>query len=484
MESSLSWGLNRACYDKDTLVLTENGWKLHNAVKLQERIMVYDPVTNSMWYEVPGQLLAFEYDGQMVRFRSTLVDILVTPNHRMLYKSSSRNLDKLPWKIGLAKDLVGKRVNLPGTAYWEGGEDIEYVEVPEFWNKNGSIGPTLLHEVRIRIATWLRLAGYYLSEGGMDTTNRYLFTLSQAKRHKEVVDEIRSTLACLPFHSFEYLDEDEGSIRWNVYGKQLCEFVVSCFGEGSTAKFISAKFKNLPPRHLKSLLQPMLKGDGTKKAERFIRLTTTSKQLAYDVAEIAAKIGLSTNIRTAYEAHGNRSTCYSVSFPLARYRGLQKSGITTPYYKGPVYCFSVSTGFYVTMRNGKIAFQGNTFIAAAKRGFKGGSGSGTGGKESERSSKPKNAYFLGGGDEMAFKIEKGGVLLFTFGGKVQTEEEFDKRIRKRFGDKFPEAWNEALAYVKKFDKNTLLSAEDFFRDVYRPVRDVWAEKWSAASDQA
>lgn len=476
LESSISWGINRACYDKETYVLTEKGWKLHRAIKPQERIMVFNPRTNSMWYETPQGLLGYEYRGRMVRFESALVDIMVTPDHKMAYKPSSKDLGELPWKVSLAGDLVGKRVNLPGTAYWEGENDIEYVEVPEFWKKNGSIGPRLLQTVRVPIATWLELGGFYLSEGGVDAKNRYLLTLGQAKKHGGVVDEIRGVLSRLPFHSHEYADE--AMIRWNVYGRQLCEYIVKCFGEGSTGKFIAAEFKNLPPSRLKSLLQPMLKGDGARKGERFARLSTTSVQLAYDVAETAVKIGWSTNVRVAYEAHGNRVARYDVSFPLARYRSVRKSNITTQAYVGPVYCFSVSTGFYVTMRSGKIAFQGNTFIAAAKRGFKAGSkGSGSGG-----TGKKEQTYSLG--DDMAYKTERQGVVLFTFGGKVQTREEFNKRVRARFGRSYRAAWKEALSYVKGFDREVLLSADDFFRVVYRPVRDELAEKWSKAAEVA
>jgi hypothetical protein len=119
------------------------------------------------------------------------------------------------------------------------------------------------------------------------------------------------------------------------------------------------------------------------------------------------------------------------------------------------------------------------FIAAAKRGFKGGSGTG-GGRGTRKSSKKEETYSLG--DDMAFKAEKDGVLLFTIGGKVQTKEEFDKRVKSRFGDGFPSAWKEALDYVKGFDKETLLSSDEFFRTVYRPVRDSLAEKWSAAAN--
>jgi hypothetical protein len=122
------------------------------------------------------------------------------------------------------------------------------------------------------------------------------------------------------------------------------------------------------------------------------------------------------------------------------------------------------------------------FIAAAKRGFKGSSAAGKGGTATRGTSKTESTYLLG--DDMAFKTEKDGVLLFTIGGKIQTKDEFDKRVKARFGKTFPEAWKEALAYVKGFDKDVLLSTDEFFRSVYRPVRDEWAEKWSAVADQA
>ena len=120
------------------------------------------------------------------------------------------------------------------------------------------------------------------------------------------------------------------------------------------------------------------------------------------------------------------------------------------------------------------------FIAAAKRGFKGGSSSGKRGEGTKRSSKREGTYSLG--DDMAFKTEQDGVLLFTIGGKVQTRGEFEKRVKARFGNAFPAAWKEALAYVKTFDKDVLLSTDDFFRTVYRPMRDELSEKWSGASE--
>ena len=122
------------------------------------------------------------------------------------------------------------------------------------------------------------------------------------------------------------------------------------------------------------------------------------------------------------------------------------------------------------------------FIAAAKRGFKGGvKGAGQGAKPST-TSKAEDTYFLG--DDMAYKEDKGDVLLFTIGGEIQTKEDFERQVESRFGKTFPVAWKESIAYVKKFDKATLLSTDGFFKEVYRPKRDELAKKWTEASEEA
>jgi hypothetical protein len=119
------------------------------------------------------------------------------------------------------------------------------------------------------------------------------------------------------------------------------------------------------------------------------------------------------------------------------------------------------------------------YIAAAKRGFKGASSSGTRSAGTQGTSKRQNTYSLG--DDFAYKTTQDGVLLFTIGGKTQTKEEFDKRVTVRFGKTFSAAWKEALTYVKGFDKEVLLSKDDFFGRVYRPIRDEWSDRWTEAS---
>jgi len=121
------------------------------------------------------------------------------------------------------------------------------------------------------------------------------------------------------------------------------------------------------------------------------------------------------------------------------------------------------------------------FYAAAKRGF----------KKARLPSRPvrtlaelkakpilksKNVQFLG--DEAAFITEVGGRIYFTIGGKPQTEEDFRKQIESRFSPIFDRVWKEALEIVKEFAPEVLLSQRRFFNEVYKPLRDELAEKWS------
>jgi hypothetical protein len=115
------------------------------------------------------------------------------------------------------------------------------------------------------------------------------------------------------------------------------------------------------------------------------------------------------------------------------------------------------------------------FIAAAKRGFKGRRGDGGMGGSGKPAAR-NDVFNLG--DDMAYKTEKDGVTLFTIGGEVQTPEAFDRQVKSRFGRSWPKAWKQARDYVKGFDKDILLSGNSFFSEVYRPVRDEWAESWS------
>jgi len=122
------------------------------------------------------------------------------------------------------------------------------------------------------------------------------------------------------------------------------------------------------------------------------------------------------------------------------------------------------------------------FYAAAKRGFKGGSGRTSELKATENRPPEARPDVFRLGDDIAFREVRGGRMLFTIGGKVQSEAEFKRQVASRFGEKFSAAWRDALDLLRNYDRDTLLSQNAFYRDVYKPNRDSLVEKWSGLVD--
>jgi len=74
------------CYDQETEILTSKGWRKF-AVLTDEQVAQVDPQTLEMTFTRPLAKIAYRYSGPMYRYHSDCVDLLVTPDHRMLLKS-------------------------------------------------------------------------------------------------------------------------------------------------------------------------------------------------------------------------------------------------------------------------------------------------------------------------------------------------------------------------------------------------------------
>ncbi|MEM3715790.1 MAG: hypothetical protein QW341_02305 [Candidatus Bathyarchaeia archaeon] len=79
------------------------------------------------------------------------------------------------------------------------------------------------------------------------------------------------------------------------------------------------------------------------------------------------------------------------------------------------------------------------------------------------------------GDEVALMSKNGW---FAIGGQEQRPEDYDSQIAKRIDSvvRYGDAWEAAIEYLKRFSRETLLSQQKFFKEVYEPVRDSFLEK--------
>jgi hypothetical protein len=124
------------------------------------------------------------------------------------------------------------------------------------------------------------------------------------------------------------------------------------------------------------------------------------------------------------------------------------------------------------------------FYAAAKKGYIGARGlpvkppqkKKMQQQEAEKIAKEMKIYHMG--DEMAYIVGEESNPQFMIGDQVQTADDFDRQIKRRFGENFEKAWQEAIEICQKAGKGVLLSQRYFFESVYKPRRDELSQKWS------
>lgn len=89
------------CYDDKTEVLTDSGWLLFSDLTGREKLASMNMESLLTEFQKPSRIISKPYSGEMVRIKSRSVDLLVTPNHRMVMYDCDGRLC-----IRLAKELL------------------------------------------------------------------------------------------------------------------------------------------------------------------------------------------------------------------------------------------------------------------------------------------------------------------------------------------------------------------------------------------
>lgn len=78
-------GWHPLCYDDKSEVYTEKGWKLFADVSFEDRILSLNPKTMETEYADIVDMQCYPFAGNLVSFKNNSLDILVTPEHRIVY---------------------------------------------------------------------------------------------------------------------------------------------------------------------------------------------------------------------------------------------------------------------------------------------------------------------------------------------------------------------------------------------------------------
>lgn len=394
------WRQQFECYDEETEVLTDQGFKkFYEVINWQEnddqiinvqlksefKIACFNSDNEQLEYHKPLQASLYNYNGEMYHFKSRNMNIKVTPNHDMWIQKQNRIKGIkgwTPWKKCKPGEINPKTTYRFRSVLNYQGNKIDSVKV---LNKD------------IPINLYLKMLAYVISEGCITGDNMVNLTQSV---NSDIFNDIRNTgfefasavgkNASEFFRDYRNFESSKKfkktpSPGWsiNIYSKDLMEYFISlvsvdltrtCYSDN---KKIPEFVKELDPALLKPFLEALVGGDGShiqnRKSQAY-RYYTTSKQLANDVQEIVFKCGYSSS--TYQRKIKSGATEYSVfwseaqdgRFPILMPNNKRPPQINVVNYSGKVWCLSVPTGLFITRRNGKITIQGNS--AASDKNFK------------------------------------------------------------------------------------------------------------------
>jgi thymidylate synthase ThyX len=362
------------CYDAETEVLTEDGWKKWPEVDGTETFATVNPDTGSLEYQEATEHFAGDYDGEMYRVRSEQVDLLVTPNHRMWVKAYDTQANKRgeePYRVKLASEIFGKRVAYQKTASWH-GQESGTVEIPgtkRISQRRDRDTSTIRHYLgsRFPLREFARFLGHWLAEGSL---NGHQICIAQNRGAG--LETIAENIRAMGLPAYE-VATGPGAVR--TQDVALRDSLAAC-GQRAHEKCIPRYVHDWGPAVLRVFLEAYVDGDGSRRKDgNHSVIYTTSQVMADDLQVLAIKAGWSANIRVddrtglervmpSGQRFKNARPCYVVSLvktrthPLVNHNGAESDSWEP--YRGKVYCVKVPNGLLFVRRNGKPVVSGNT----------------------------------------------------------------------------------------------------------------------------
>lgn len=404
----ISW-IGGSCYDNQTEVLTDEGFKLFSDLNKKEKIACLNPNTNELEFHSPLGYIKERYNGLLNCGKNNLVDFSVTPNHKMYVSITEKLTEKhLNFKLVPSEYVYGKNVHIKKDSIWVGNEKNTFI-IPKIFTKNitsnqfelASSGFQVVpindirnskycDDLELNMDLWLKFFGFWIAEGWTSTTPG-LFQVGVAQiKNNGFLEEIFDTLKKLGFNPA--YTKDLCQVR--VFDKRLWQYL-SQFGKAEN-KFIPQEILGLCPRQLNIFIDWYLKGDGSKEnggirfdrrkgksgnVRGFVsynssrkRAYTVSKKLADNIQEICLKLGIVSSIsnrglRNSTMKDGRKVNAkhdsYVISIGSAGIRNrktplLRSSDQFQVQYNDFVYCVEVPHNIIYVRRNGKTMWCGNS----------------------------------------------------------------------------------------------------------------------------
>jgi hypothetical protein len=351
---------NWFCYSADTEILTRRGWVLFKDLVDADEVATRNPTTKEFEWQRPTHRPSYDYVGKMHHFASRYVDILVTPEHRMLVASVGNARERIVSAQEFASSTSRSNWRLPLTSQWRG----QTVRSKVFNTEHHA--SKALH---LSGDDFCLFMGMYLSEGSPDSVK--FVKIGQSPRSKQLA-WFSDTLTAMFGPRVRYRPYRDGSGGGFRISSTALNRYVRQFGYAED-KFVPREILDASRRQLVLFWDAYMAGDGSvhthksvsghmgRLAGKLSRIKTVSPRMADHLQEIAIKLGyastvgmsaaqdalIQTGTGRSYITHQRAS--YRVTLHSKRQARVTRS--STELYRGKVYCVSVPNGIIAVRRN-------------------------------------------------------------------------------------------------------------------------------------
>ena len=322
------------CFDEETEALTPTGWISYKDLNEQSIVAAFDRASEHLCWTPVCAMQQYSYAGDMVRFRSHSIDLLVTPDHQMLYKNGGWHR----WHLRSARDGVEQapnwRIPIAGCIV--------------------AVDPVDLSEDELRIAGWLISEGWFSKskpEVELYQTDRYL---PQLLRDLAVLD-----------------------LRWSLsprtaasqsFGGRLCSWTTVRLDRPSSRRvreivnekrIPEAWISRLTAAQFAALFETLILGDGSIEGEKLWSYCSSDEVLIDRFQALSTVHGFRATKRQRQGLTGQPAWRLRFS-PRKETSITQETVRHMEKYTGIVWCVTTDVGTVLVRRHGNTVVTGNS----------------------------------------------------------------------------------------------------------------------------
>lgn len=343
-------------YSKDTDVYTIEGWKKVSELTVNDFCLSLNPDTKQVEYVKVANTVSHE-SKDMVSFKSKNFDLLVTPNHQMLYTSDWQYKHNQKMVFVDADSLVGKKAGaIYRSCEWRGG----------------NLDAVMLGDKTVTFDQYVRFMAWYLSEGCTVSGSNQVNIAQHRDKSPVTRDEIHSLL-----HEMGYDKHSHGKNGITVSNKVLSDELRK-YGKCND-KYIPENIMNAGIEAITAFLETYAKADGNKKHSKrwkggefkdTVSYFTTSCRMAGQLGELILKAGMRPSFRLQKNKgkmvhhhngdYAGNHDVWVINACHSQYAMLTNMTIELVLYNDMTYCVELEK--YHTLwvrRNGKTCWCGN-----------------------------------------------------------------------------------------------------------------------------